>query len=259
MDRGWLTAAEVQGWVADDAIVVDDGANEHPLRERLGLFRDNVVRAGLAGLDNAELHAFHGAEMRAMREEFDLRAAIQEVQPVQGGVPDAAARVLAEARVLALAVPDAPMPLQERQVRAVQFVQRHAAQFDEVRIAIRVQLARVRDELRAMHEAAAEAEAVQDADMPNLEEAEEEGRILREDIDYARRAEEEGRILREEHRRAEEAVANAEAGANAEEAVPILEEAWSCSTCTYFNANPLYLVCDMCNNPRPPPNQVSVM
>ena len=100
----------------------------------------------------------------------------------------------------------------------------------------------VRDELRAMHEAAAEAEAVQDADMPNLEEAEEEGRILR-----------------EEHRRAEEAVANAEAGANAEEAVPILEEAWSCSTCTYFNANPLYLVCDMCNNPRPPPNQVSVM
>ena len=117
----------------------------------------------------------------------------------------------------------------------------------------------VRDELRAMHEAAAEAEAVQDADMPNLEEAEEEGRILREDIDYARRAEEEGRILREEHRRAEEAVANAEAGANAEEAVPILEEAWSCSTCTYFNANPLYLVCDMCNNPRPPPNQVSVM
>ena len=56
-----------------------------------------------------------------------------------------------------------------------------------------------------MHEAAAEAEAVQDADMPNLEEAEEEleGRILREDMDYARnyarRAEEEGRILREEH------------------------------------------------------------
>ena len=58
-----------------------------------------------------------------------------------------------------------------------------------------------------------------------------------------------------------------EAGANAEDGMPILEEAvpdaydeaWSCSACTFFNAKPLYLVCDMCNNPRPPPNQVSVM
>ena len=102
----------------------------------------------------------------------------------------------------------------------------------------------VRDELRAMHEAAAEAEAVQDADMPNLEEAEEEGRILR-----------------EEHRRAEEAGANAEDGMPIlEEAVPdAYDEAWSCSACTFFNANPLYLVCEMCCMPRPPPNQVSVM